>query len=632
MSLFNELKRRNVFRVGVAYLLAAWVLLQIVDFVLDMIAAPNWIMQVFFLAAAVGLPVVLVFSWVFEMTPEGVKRESEIDRSQSITPNTGRKLDRVIIGFLAVSVVLLLADRFISSKSGSQEHEIQVAAETVAVSEGESGTPDPLNEVSPSEKSIAVLPFLTMSSGPDDGYFADGLTEEILNALAQLPELLVTSRTSSFHFKGQDISMEEIAAKLGVATVVEGSVRRSGDRLRVTAQLIRTEDGIHLWSENYDSTSADTIAVQEDIAEKIARAMNVVLDEDKHKAMRRAGLRDVEAFIAMQKGRELFEKAHGDNDLIPMLRQANVYFNLVLKRVPSYALAYSFRTDLYTHQLQLGASGGPNGVTEPEEVAEALKQTTANHEAAVRYASTVGERNNAELDLAYVTTQWQGTPARIERYAGDKDCGGSSWVDNISFAYGYAGRLVDRTRQLIVCNPLASSSWRSLVRAELWSGDPEAALQAARQGSELAPGEWLSSLLVTALVAMGDYEQAESEAAARLQVDVDILSARIMIAAAQGDSETVADLLEQHYQNAEHSNFWGLSYHAWAGDRENANRIAAQIDQHAFGSQALTASLLWCVCGAAFDLSETPNFAAKIEQSGLTWPPLSPINFPLKDW
>ncbi len=277
MGLFQELKRRNVFRVAVAYALAAWVLLQAIDFVLDAISAPNWILQVFILAAAAGFLVVLVFSWVFEMTPEGMKRESEIDRSRSITPQTGRKLDRVIIVFLALAVVLLLADRFIgrAEKEKGSEPFSDVTKQDL-VNSGEKGS-DP-SVVSPAARSIAVLPFLALSSGEDDAYFADGLTEEILNSLAQLPELLVTARTSSFHFKGQDIPIQEIAAKLGVNNIVEGSVRRAGERLRVTAQLIRAADGFHLWSEDYDSTSADTIAVQENIAEQIASAMNVVMD------------------------------------------------------------------------------------------------------------------------------------------------------------------------------------------------------------------------------------------------------------------------------------------------------------------------------------------------------------------
>lgn len=627
MSLFSELKRRNVFRVGAAYLLAAWVLLQAVDFVLDAISAPNWILQVFILAAAVGLPVVLIFAWVFEITPEGVKRESEIDRSKSITPNTGRKLDRVIIAFLAVAVMLLLADRFTATeRTGAAATAEPVggrsAAEILADAKGDNA----------GEKSIAVLPFLALSSGQDDEYFADGLTEEILNALAQLPELLVTARTSSFHFKGQDMPIQEIAAKLGVSAVVEGSVRRAGERLRVTAQLIRAADGFHLWSDNYDSTSADTITVQENIAEQIATAMNVVMDEDKREAMRRAGLRDVGAFIAMQKGLELFDKAHGDRDMIGLLRQANSYFERVLDRVPGYSLAYQQHSDLYIHLLMNGATGEGEGVSETGDVSEAMSRARADYQAVVRYARSPEERNNAEWDLAYVTGVWQGMPATIERFAGERGCNEPNWYVNIVLPFGYAQTVIPRTQEFIVCDPLSSSTWRSAVRTRLWAGDLEGALQTARRGMDEAPGEWLGMQLISVLLALGQFDEAESMAAERLRVDTDKLTMQLMIAAARGDRDSVARLLEQYRQDRSSDDFWGTSYDAWAGNRDEANRRAGRIDRHRYGSPALTTILLWCLCGAPWDLSATPNFAADIEESGLPWPPASPIHFPLKDW
>jgi len=628
MSLFSELKRRNVFRVGAAYVLAAWVLLQAVDFVLDAISAPNWILQVFILAAAVGLPVVLIFAWVFEMTPEGIKREVEIDRSQSITPDTGRKLDRVIIIFLALAVVLLLVDRFTGL---TQPREPQsLAVEETGDTQSETGDASWTGAQNP--KSIAVLPFLALSSGQDDEYFADGLTEEILNALAQLPELLVTARTSSFVFKGQEVPIDEIAAKLGVGAIVEGSVRRAGERLRVTAQLIRAKDGFHLWSENYDSTSADTIAVQEDIAEKIAKAMNVVMDDDKREAMRRAGLRDVEAFIAMQKGLELSEKAHGDPDIINKLRQANDYFEQVMERVPAYSPAYLQHSDLYIHQLMNGASGEIDGVTATEEVNEAMTLAKADYEGVLRYARTPEERNNAELDLTFVSGDWRGLPALIERFASERSCGEPMWDDNVTFPFGFAEKVRHRAQEFTVCDPLSSSTWRSAVRAQLWAGDPEAALQTARRGSEQAPGEWLSMQLIFTLITLGQFEQAELEVAERLRVETNVLVARMMIAAAQGNRISIDGLLDQYARNPRPEDFNWVLFYAWSGDRGKANQTAARIDAHAFGSPSLTTILLWCLCGAPWDLSSTPHFAADIEESGLSWPPQSPINFPLKNW
>ena len=182
MSFFQELKRRNVFRMGIAYIVVAWVLLQAIDFTLDIISAPNWVMQVFFLAALVGLPVVLIISWVFEMTPEGIKRESEIDRGQSVTQRTGHKLDRTIIISLAIAVVLLLADRFLIGKEASAPSPAVSVAETKAESARDA---PPTNAQEHGMRSVAVLPFVNMSSDPEQDYFSDGLSEELLNRLAK---------------------------------------------------------------------------------------------------------------------------------------------------------------------------------------------------------------------------------------------------------------------------------------------------------------------------------------------------------------------------------------------------------------------------------------------------------------
>ncbi len=202
MTFFGELRRRNVFRVGIAYLVGAWVLLQIIDFVVDMINAPNWIMQVFFLVAAVGLPVVLIFSWVFEMTPEGIKRESDIDRTQSIAPNTGRKLDRVIIAFLVAAVVFLLAGRFLGRSPEAVPAKVveqsQQASKDPVGGRHAAEVPGSNEESTSTENSIAVLPFVNMSSDPEQEYFSDGITEEILNRLVSIRKLQVVARTSVF--------------------------------------------------------------------------------------------------------------------------------------------------------------------------------------------------------------------------------------------------------------------------------------------------------------------------------------------------------------------------------------------------------------------------------------------------
>jgi TolB-like protein len=278
MSFVAELKRRNVVRVGIAYVLMGWVLLQGADFVLDLIGAPEWVIRVFALAVIIGLPIALFFAWAFELTPEGIKREAEVDRANSVTRQTSRKLDFAIIGFLLLIIAFMGVERsFFAGKEqpASQDQAASTPAEV---------------------KSIAVLPFADLSEGQDQAWFADGLAEEILNALARAPDLLVSSRTATFAYKGMQVPLTQIAAELGVAHILEGSVRRSGDRIRVTAQLIRADDGFHVWSENYDRKAEDIIELQEDLAVAIAKALKTTMDPEALEEMLRAGTRSVAAY------------------------------------------------------------------------------------------------------------------------------------------------------------------------------------------------------------------------------------------------------------------------------------------------------------------------------------------------
>ena len=264
MSLFNELKRRNVFRVGIAYLIVSWLVMQVADVMIDNIGAPPWLFKFIVLVLAIGLPVALVFAWAFEMTPEGLKREKDVDRSQSITVQTGRKLDRMIIGVMGLVIAYLMIDRFVLKEP--LEGTPPATAESA-----QTAAPAP---VAPGKPSIAVLPFVNMSNDPDNEYFSDGLTETLLNMLAQLPGLQVAARTSSFAFKGQNKSIPDIAEALGVANVLEGSVQKAGDRVRITAQLIRAADGFHVWSQNYTRPLEDVFAIQDEIAKDVATALD----------------------------------------------------------------------------------------------------------------------------------------------------------------------------------------------------------------------------------------------------------------------------------------------------------------------------------------------------------------------
>ncbi len=277
MALFEELKRRNVFRVAIAYVVVAWLALQVADVVLNNVEAPAWVFTVIVLVLGIVFPLVLVFAWAFEMTPEGLKREHDVDRTQSITTRTGRKLDLTVIAILTLAVGYFAYDRFISADGGPAPDEFV-------------------------DRSIAVLPFVNMSSDEEQEYFADGLSEELLNLLAKIPELRVASRSSAFQFKGQRIDISVVAQQLNVAHILEGSVRKDGDRLRITAQLIKADDGFHMWSESYDRELSSVFAIQDEIANAVVDALRVELLGEAPKAAET----DPEAYALYLQGRYFY--------------------------------------------------------------------------------------------------------------------------------------------------------------------------------------------------------------------------------------------------------------------------------------------------------------------------------------
>ena len=254
MGLYEELKRRNVLRVGAAYLVVGWLILQFIDVVFPILGVDEALGKPLLIILAIGLPVALAFAWSFELTPEGLKQEKHVDRSKSLTVRTGRMLDRIVIVILILAIGLLLVDKFVLRQPAPVE-----------VTRLQDST------------SLAVLPFVNVSGNSEDEYFADGLTETLLHMLAQLPKIKVAARTSVFSFKGKDVDVRQIADNLGVATVLEGSVQRSGDKVRITAQLIEAESGFHLWSANFDRDLGDIFAVQDEIATSVASALELTL-------------------------------------------------------------------------------------------------------------------------------------------------------------------------------------------------------------------------------------------------------------------------------------------------------------------------------------------------------------------
>lgn len=261
-SFIAELKRRNVIRIAVFYGAGAWLILQVADVLLGIIAAPEGSLRLIAVVLVLGFPFALLLAWVFEITPEGIKRDSKVERSEATAGRSARKLDIATIAVLSVAILLLAWDNF-----AGRDGQSPVNVEPTASAAGADAR----------DLSIAVLPFVNMSADPDNEYFSDGLSEEVLNVLAKMQDFRVAGRTSSFAFKGQQQDLRAIGERLGVANILEGSVRKQGERVRVTAQLIDAGSGYHLWSDTYDRELDDVFAIQDEIATEVVKALRQTL-------------------------------------------------------------------------------------------------------------------------------------------------------------------------------------------------------------------------------------------------------------------------------------------------------------------------------------------------------------------
>lgn len=330
MSIFRELKRRNVFRVGIAYVAVSWVLLQAGDVVFDFLELPAAAGK--FLLAFLGLLMfpVLFFSWAYEITPDGIKKESEIERDNSITRITGRKLNILTIGLVIFGVAFVLIDRALLQRHvNDAASEAKLDAATVVAE----------------QNSIAVLPFADMSPDGDQEYFSDGISEELLNLLVGVDGLKVASRTSSFAYKGENLNLTKIAKELQVSHVLEGSVRKAGNRVRITAQLIDASNDRHLWSDTFDRELDDIFAIQSEIANSIVDALRDTLGIETEDAVItvEAATSNLDAYDLFLKGREMFIARSGQNlpVSIEIVKQA-------VELDPNFARAWELLGALYS--------------------------------------------------------------------------------------------------------------------------------------------------------------------------------------------------------------------------------------------------------------------------------------------
>ena len=329
MNFIDELRRRNVIRMTGLYLVGAWLITQVAATVLPLFGAPDWVPRSIVVVLGIGFIPALVVAWIFELTPTGLKRDAEVPAEQSIAPQTARRMERIFLVLLALALGLFAFDRFVLAP----RRDAALVAATTRTVQAETGA---IRSAPISEKSIAVLPFVNMSADKENEYFSDGVAEEILNALAQVKDLKVAGRTSSFQFKGRNASLTAIGQTLGVAHVLEGSVRKQGDKVRITAQLIRVQDGYHQWSETYDGDLSDVFALQERIAQAIAAKLQLTLSGQQAQRLVDAGTKNPDAYQLFLRASSTFDRRDREHmlDAVKQLEQA-------IALDPNYARAYS---------------------------------------------------------------------------------------------------------------------------------------------------------------------------------------------------------------------------------------------------------------------------------------------------
>jgi TolB-like protein len=388
MSLIVELKRRKVIRVAVVYAATAFAVLQAADIMLPQMGVPEWGLSLVVALVVLGFPIALVLGWALELTPEGIRRTEAAPAVDEPPPSLLGKRTVFATALLVVLGIGIGAGWFLRPASGP---DAVPPAEPVAALAADAPVV--------TEKSIAVLPFADFSPARDQEWFADGLTEEILNALARTPDLLVTARTSSFRYKGSALDIPQIAAELGVAHVLEGSIRSTPQRIRVTAQLIRAADGFHLWSETYDRDPADMIEIQEDLARNIALAMQTTMDPQALADMAKVGTRSVEAYQAYIRGLATRWKGGGDS-----FKEGYELFEKARTLDPGFAAAHAQAAHFWLTQLDVTAiEGGLTDLSPGESEARFRERILL----AIDTASTPVERAGYEASGAQLELRWR---------------------------------------------------------------------------------------------------------------------------------------------------------------------------------------------------------------------------------
>jgi len=482
VSLLHELKRRNVIRMAGLYLVAAWLITQVAGTLLPMFEVPVWVARAIVILLAIGFVPTLVFSWIYELTPEGLKRDTQILPEQSIARQTGRRIDFAIIAVLLVALGYFAIDRFVFEPRRIAQARVE-AAQPVVQHEAQA------------DRSIVVLPFADMSQAKDQEYLSDGLAEELLNLLARVPQLRVISRSSAFSFKGKAIDVGGIAKQLDVAHVLEGSVRKAGNAVRITVQLIDARSDAHIWSETYDRPLDNIFAIQDEIAAAVVSKLKITLLG----AAPKAAVTVPAAYALYLKG---LEQARLGS--IQSHEAAIQFYQEALAISPDYAQAWAALADIYLNQAA-------RGMRATEEA------TRLAREAGNRALALDPDSARAIADLAWIANAYdRDLPASV-RYT-ERALALDPGNTRVLFAAGQTARSLGRLdaatavyRRLIALDPANPGAYGQLGKVLAFSGRHEEAIAAFHKVIELSPAfpgvrHWLS------LVLLGDgHDRAKAE-------------------------------------------------------------------------------------------------------------------------
>lgn len=597
-SILNELKRRNLYKVAIAYGITGWVIVQMASIAADTFGAPPWVMKMLITLLLLGFPVAMIFAWAFEITPEGIRRTREVPAGQSITRHTGKRLNYWIIGLLSAAIIFLLADRF------------WIRGEPAAL-------PDAAARASV-VPSVAVLPFQDFSQERDQEWFSDGLTEELLNSLARLQGLRVAARTSSFHFKNKNIPIQQIADTLGVEHIVEGSVRRADSTMRITAQLIRASDGFHLWSDTYDRDVDDIFAVQQDISENIAAVLNVYLDEEEREKMLTFGTRDVEAYNAYLKGRNIYDELHARNVSASMFTEAAPWFEKAIALDPNFAAPYYFLADPYTHYIL----SYPAIAIDSLNLQKARARVLSYMQEAIRHTNDPGQRLMYRFERAFLSDNWSQIPALIQELKSNPEAQrayamiGGGWTRSFLTVTGHARLQYQLNKLALERDPLDTGIQGASIQA-LMTYAPADTIFAAihafeRQIGQLHdPGSYFFIYNFTR-----QFEKADS--VGKTVSTHKSHPFNVFMQAVRGDMEMAQanfdSLPSEAFKNSPRS----MYFHYALGNSAKADSLAFQIDTTALGPQKLLMETAINTGGfMPFNIDSMPNLGPIFRQAGI---------------